>query len=338
MSIDARKSGAIILFLSLAFCVSFVVSCSLGRYPIKPGTVLRVMVSRIIPLERSWEAQVETVLFRVRLPRVLAAALVGAALSAAGAAFQGLFRNPLVSPDVLGVSAGAGFGAAMGISLSLGALGISLASFGFGLVAALLVGIFGARLKGDTTLALVLCGIVAGSLFSSATSFLKLVADPNNVLPAITYWLMGSLAAVRESDLLFAAPLIIISLLLLFLLRWRLNFLAMGDEEAKALGTDVSLARRLVIAGATLATAASVSISGMIGWIGLVIPHLARMLVGSDYRKLLPASMLLGATFLVLVDDLARLVTTTEIPLGILTAFIGAPFFLYLLRRAKAQM
>ncbi len=332
-----KRIPIVIIILALVFCVTFVVSCSLGRYPISPGTVIRVLVSRIFPLERNWEPQVETILFRVRLPRVMAAALVGAALSAAGAAYQGLFRNPLVSPDVLGVSAGAGFGAAIGISLSLGALGTTLGSFGFGIGAALVVGLFARRLKGDTTLALVLCGIVVGSLFSSATSFLKLVADPNNVLPAITYWLMGSLASVRETDLLFAAPPILASLLLLFLLRWRLNFLAMGDDDAKALGTNVTLSRRLVITGATLATAASVSISGMVGWIGLVIPHLARLLSGSDYRRLMPASMLLGATFLLAVDDFARLLTTSEIPLGILTSFIGAPFFLYLMRRQKAR-
>lgn len=322
--------------LVAVFIASFIVSCALGRFGISPIVVVKLFLSRLLPLKADWSPEAETVLFRIRLPRVVAAALVGAALSAAGAAYQGLFRNPLVSPDILGVSAGSGFGAALAIFCSLGTLATNFSAFGFGVATALLVSFLARRFKGDATLALVLVGIIAGSLFSSATSFLKLVADPTNVLPAITYWLMGSLASVRGSDLLFAAPPILVSLAVLYALRWRINTLTMGEDEARSLGTDVGLVRGLIVASATLATAASVAISGMIGWVGLVIPHFARMLVGSDYRALLPASMLIGAAFLLGVDDLSRLITTSEIPLGILTSFVGAPFFLYLARREGA--
>jgi len=324
--------------LVLVFLASFVVSCALGRYPLSPLTVLKLLVSRIVEIPVTWLPQAETVLFQVRLPRVLAASLIGAALAAAGAAYQGLFRNPLVSPDVLGVTAGAGFGAALAILLSLGSLWTMTASFGFGVLAAVGVGFLAAGFKGDTMLSLVLSGIVAGSLFTSATSFLKLVADPANILPAITYWLMGSLASIRVRDLAYAGPLIVISLAVLYSVRWRLNVLTMGEDEASTLGTDVPRARIVVIVAATMATAASVSISGMIGWIGLVVPHLARMLVGSDYRVLMPASMLVGATFLLVVDDIARLASTAEIPLGILTAFVGAPFFIYLARKRSRSV
>jgi iron complex transport system permease protein len=327
------RSAPILFALGILFLGAFIVSCALGRYPLSPFTVLKLLVSRILEIPVSWPPQAETVLFQVRLPRVLAASLVGAALSAAGAAYQGLFRNPLVSPDVLGVSAGAGFGAALAILFSLGAMGTMTASFSFGVLAAVGVGILAAGFRGDALLSLVLSGIVAGSLFSSATSFLKLVADPSNILPAITYWLMGSLASIRVRDLVYAGPLIAVALAVLYGVRWRLNVLTMGEDEARTLGTDVPKARAVVIVAATMATAVSVAISGMIGWVGLVVPHLARMLAGSDYRALMPASMLLGATFLLVVDDIARLATTTELPLGILTAFVGAPFFIYLARR-----
>lgn len=278
-----------------------------------------------------------TILFQVRLPRVVMACLIGSALSCAGAAFQGVFRNPMVSPDVLGASQGAGFGAALSIFLSVGYFGITLYSFLFGMVSVSLVYLIGRRVKRNPTLGLVLAGIMIGSLFSAATSFIKLMADPNNVLPAITYWLMGSLASIRVSDMMFAAPLIVVGILPIFFLQWKLNVLTMGEEEAQALGIRTGLVRIVLIVGATLCTAACVSVSGMIGWVGLVIPHFARMLVGCDYRRLLPASVLMGGSFLLAVDDVARLISTSELPIGILTAFIGAPFFLYLILR-KADM
>ncbi len=336
MSIYTKRFVALLVPLSVFFVALFVVSCALGRYPISPLEVGRLLfIAPFTHLPGTPVSQGAIVLFQVRLPRIIAAALIGAGLSASGAAYQGLFRNPLVSPDVLGVSAGAGFGAALGIFFSLGALGITVLSFGLGLVTALAVGLLARRVGNDSTLALVLSGIMVGSLLSSALSFLKLVADPSNVLPAITYWLMGSLSSIKQGDVLFVGPLMVGALGLLHLLRWRVNVLTLGDEEARSLGTAVGLSRVLVIVAATLATAASVSVSGMIGWVGLVIPHFARMIGGSDYRYLLPLSMVMGASYLLLVDDLSRLLTTAEIPIGILTSFVGVPFFLYLIRRGR---
>jgi len=336
VSIYTKRFISLLVPLTAFFVVLFIVSCALGRYPISPLEVARLLfIAPFTPVAGAPVSQGAIVLLQVRLPRIAAAALIGAGLSASGAAYQGLFRNPLVSPDVLGVSAGAGFGAALGIFFSLGALGITLLSFGLGLVTALAVGLLARRVGNDSTLALVLSGIMVGSLLSSALSFLKLVADPSNVLPAITYWLMGSLSSIKQGDTLFVLPLIVGALVLLYLLRWRINVLTLGDEEARSLGTAVGLSRVLVIVAATLATAASVSVSGMIGWVGLVIPHFARMVGGSDYRYLIPLSMVMGASYLLLVDDLARLLTTAEIPIGILTSFVGVPFFLYLIRRGR---
>ncbi len=315
------------------FAVCFFGSFMLGRYPIEPWTLIRVLASRVIPVTPDWPSQVETVLFNVRLPRVLIAALIGAGLSAAGAAYQGIFKNPMVSPDVLGASSGAGFGAALRRFLSLSYQGVSFLAFVLGLSAVGAVCLISSRVKYNQTLGLVLAGMMISSLFTAAVSFLKLVADPNNTLPVITYWLMGSLASIRPKDLAFAAPWIIGGIIPIYLLRWKINVLTLGEEEARCIGVNTSAVRLAVVLCATLITSAAVSVSGLIGWVGLVIPHFARMLVGSDYRKMLPASLLLGASFLLVVDNFARLLATSEIPIGILTAFVGAPFFLWLILR-----
>ena len=315
------------------FAVCFFGSFMLGRYPIEPWTLIRVLASRVIPVTPVWPSQVETVLFNVRLPRVLMAALIGAGLSAAGAAYQGIFKNPMVSPDVLGASSGAGFGAALGLFLSFSYQGVSFLAFVLGLSAVGAVCLISSRVKYNQTLGLVLAGMMISSLFTAAVSFLKLVADPNNTLPVITYWLMGSLASIRPKDLAFAAPWIIGGIIPIYLLRWKINVLTLGEEEARCIGVNTSAVRLAVVLCATLITSAAVSVSGLIGWVGLVIPHFARMLVGSDYRKMLPASLLLGASFLLVVDNFARLLATSEIPIGILTAFVGAPFFLWLILR-----
>ena len=315
------------------FAVCFFGSFMLGRYPIEPWTLIRVLASRVIPVTPDWPSQVETVLFNVRLPRVLMAALIGAGLSAAGAAYQGIFKNPMVSPDVLGASSGAGFGAALGLFLSFSYQGVSFLAFVLGLSAVGAVCLISSRVKYNQTLGLVLAGMMISSLFTAAVSFLKLVADPNNTLPVITYWLMGSLASIRPKDLAFAAPWIIGGVIPIYLLRWKINVLTLGEEEARCIGVNTSAVRLAVVLCATLITSAAVSVSGLIGWVGLVIPHFARMLVGSDYRKMLPASLLLGASFLLVVDNFARLLATSEIPIGILTAFVGAPFFLWLILR-----
>ncbi len=278
----------------------------------------------------------DTVLFSVRLPRIAAALLVGAALAASGAAYQSLFRNPLVSPDILGVSAGAGLGAVLGIFLSLPVAGIQLLAFGGGITTVTLVWLVAAAVRGrDAVLVLVLAGIVVGALAGAMISLLKVLADPYDQLPAITFWLLGSLAGTTGADVLGAIPTVLFGLLPLALLRWRIDILAMGDEEARALGVEAGRLRRLVIAAATLATAAVVAISGQVGWIGLIVPHAARMLVGPGFARLLPAAMLLGAGYLLLVDTLARSLAAVETPLGILTALIGAPLFLWLLARGR---
>ncbi|NLT20578.1 MAG: iron ABC transporter permease [Syntrophomonadaceae bacterium] len=333
--IENRGAGWKIIILLFTLIFIFIFSFALGRYPVPPGQLLQVLASQIITMEPTWNVTVETVIFQVRLPRILAAILVGAALSTAGAAYQGMFKNPLVSPDILGASAGAGFGAALGIYFSFSMVGIQLMAFVGGLLAVGLTYGISIRIRHDPMLALVLSGVMIGSLFTAAISCIKYIADPYDKLPAITFWLMGSLASITSRDVYMVLIPIILGGLLLYLLRWRLNVLAMGEEEAQVLGINTRAMKTIVIICCTLMTAASVSISGLIGWVGLVIPHLARMIVGPNYQVLLPASILLGGAYLLLVDDLARLIASMEIPLGILTALIGVPFFLYLLLNSK---
>lgn len=278
----------------------------------------------------------QRVLFSIRGPRVLAGLIVGASLAGAGVVYQGLFRNPLVSPDVLGVSAGAGLGAVIGIFLSLPVLAIQALAFVGGLATVGLVYLVAVAVRGrDPTLVLVLGGVVVGALAGAAISLLKILADPYDQLPAITFWLLGSLASVRGGDLWNVIPAVLLGLIPLVLLRWQINVLSLGDEEAKSLGVESGRLRVIVIAAATLITASVVAISGVIGWVGLVIPHIARMLVGPNFGRLLPAAMLIGASYLVVVDTLARSLGRIEVPLGILTAVVGAPFFLWLLWRGR---
>lgn len=320
--------------LGLATVLSFVISLGLGRYPVPAQDVFGILLARFLPITSWWSSQAEAMVFLVRLPRVMAALVIGAGLAAVGAVYQGIFRNPMVSPDVLGSSSGAAFGAALGIYYSLGYFGISLLAFALGLFATLLVVYLSSRAQGRKgVLNLVLAGIMVGSLFSAGTSFIKLIADTDDQLPAITYWLMGSLASIRHGDLIFLVLPLTLGLVPLLFLSWRINVLTMDHEEALALGVNVKRLRLVVILCGSLVTAASVAVSGMIGWVGLVVPHLARKVMGSDYRKLLPASMLMGGIFLLWVDNLARTLTTSEIPIGILTVFLGSPFFLHLIMK-----
>jgi iron complex transport system permease protein len=276
-----------------------------------------------------------TVILDVRLPRVLLAMLAGAGLSISGAAFQGMFRNPLVSPDILGVSAAAGFGAALAILLSANSALIQVSAFGFGLLGVALTYGISRVYRTTPVVMLVLGGVVVAAFFGALVSATKYVADPENKLPAITFWLLGSLSTASWQNLWTTGPLIVLGCGALLLVRWRINLLAMGDDEARALGVRIERLKAIIIIASTLATAAAVAVIGIIGWVGLVIPHVARMLVGPDHRRLLPASLALGATYLLLIDDIARGATAAEIPLGILTALIGAPFFAYLLRQTK---
>lgn len=274
-----------------------------------------------------------TVLFNVRLPRIILACLVGCCLSSAGASYQGIFQNPMAAPDILGATAGAGFGAALAIINDANYLVITLSAFFFSMLTVAVVYLISKKTKGSKLLGLILSGIMVSSLFAAGTSFIKLVADPSNQLPAITYWLMGSLSGATNKTVLLASIPMAIGLVPLFLVRWRINVLTLGDEEARTMGVNATRLRLLVITCATLVTSASVSISGMIGWVGLVIPHLARRLVGNNYKYLMPASMIFGAIFMLLVDDISRNLLQTEIPIGILTAVVGAPFFVYLITR-----
>lgn len=317
--------------LTVVFLLVLFLSGMLGRFSIAPRELLRLLLSRFVRVEPNWRDGAQTVVFQIRLPRIAAAALVGAALAVAGVSYQGMFRNPMVSPDILGASTGAGFGAALAILLGAGYFGISLTAFCFGLLAVAAAYLVSCLSRTNQTVALILAGMMISSLFSAATSYVKLVADTQQQLPAITYWLMGSLSSIKPRDVLFLVLPVALGLVPLLVLSWRMNLLTLGDEEARSMGVNTRLLRLAVIVCATLLTAASVAVSGMIGWIGLVIPHFCRMLFGYDYRRLLPAAALFGAAFLVVVDDIARLAYTGELPLGILTAFVGAPIFLYLL-------
>jgi iron complex transport system permease protein len=326
---------AIFAGLVLALVAALIGALALGPYPLALADVGRAL-GRLVGIDGGAVTPGEIVFLRVRLPRVAADVLVGAALAGAGAAYQTLFRNPLVSPDILGVSSGAGLGAVAGILFYLPVIGIQALAFAVGLATVAMVYLIAATLRGlDRTLVLVLAGVVMGALAGACISLVKILADPYDQLPAITFWLLGSLAGVKLADLAVAAPLVLAGLVPLVLLRWRIGVLSLGDDEARSLGVDVGRLRALVIAAATLMTASVVAISGVIGWIGLMMPHIARMLAGPNFARLLPVAMLLGAAFILLVDTLARTMARIETPIGILTAVVGAPFFLWLLARGR---
>ncbi|MCK9176127.1 MAG: iron chelate uptake ABC transporter family permease subunit [Clostridiales bacterium] len=317
--------GALLLIVIFSFAV--------GWYWIDPKTIVVFFWHKIIGSAREFPTEIHSVLINVRLPRIVLGLLVGSGLSVAGHTFQGVFRNPMASPDVLGASSGAGFGAALAILWGLPSSGITSFSFLFGLLSIVLVLVLTSFVRGQKMLALILTGIVVGSLFSAGLSLIKLVADPTDQLPAITYWLMGSLNSAQVKQLAFAGPIILVALFVILLLRWQLNVLTVGEDAAATMGIHTRLLQLILIIAATLITATCVSVSGVIGWVGLVVPHIARMITGADNRYSLPASALIGSAFMIFVDDIARRATTSGIPLGILTAFIGAPFFIYLILR-----
>ncbi|WP_420378151.1 FecCD family ABC transporter permease [Yokenella regensburgei] len=278
------------------------------------------------------------VFWQIRLPRILAALLLGAALAGAGTTYQGMFRNPLVSPDILGVSAGAGLGACTAILLGLPMVLIQLYAFCGGLLVVAGVWLITRRVRRhDPVLTLVLVGIALGTLCGAGISLIKILADPYTQLPSITFWLIGGLSSVTLRDLSVAAPVILTGMVPLLLLRWRMNLLTLSDDEARSLGINVARLRLGLIVCATLITASTVAIAGIIGWIGLVVPHIGRLLTGNNHQQLLPVAMGIGAILLLVTDTLARAASSTEIPLGILTAFVGAPFFLLLLLRGGSR-
>lgn len=323
-------------FLIALPIVVVLISLTLGRYHVSLSEMFTLFGAKLGLTDATVPENVSTVMLSVRLPRVIAAFLIGASLSLSGGAYQGMFRNPLVSPDILGASAGAGFGAALGIMLSKSVIVTQLLALGLGLAAVLATYILAGRLRrGDPTLFLVLTGILVGTVFTSLISILKVLADPYDKLPAITFWLMGSLAAINRQDVLILLGPVVVGGGALLAVRWHLNPLSFGEEEARAMGADTKKLRAIVIGACTLLTASSVSVAGIIGWVGLIIPHLARGLVGPDYGRLLPVSGVIGGVYLLLVDDIARLSGPLEMPLGILTSLIGAPFFIVLMARAR---
>lgn len=330
-----RKNKFIIIGLFILMIITMIVSFGIGKYPIEPSQVIGILFSKISDITPFWTERMEIIFFNVRMPRIILACLIGACLSAAGAAYQSIFLNPMAAPDILGASNGAAFGAAVAILFYGSGRDITISAFVFSLITVFLVYFISEKSKGNKVLGIILSGIMVSSLFSAATSFIKLIADPNDQLPAITYWLMGSLSGTKFQDIKFVILPMLIGIIPLILFSWQVNILTIGDDEAKTMGVNIKLIRIVTIISATLITAASVSVSGMIGWVGLVIPHLSRKLVGNNFVYLLPTSMLFGAIFLLIVDNVSRVLWTSEIPLGILTAFVGAPFFIYLITRRE---
>lgn len=325
------KKHSIYIFV-LIFIFSIFFSFAIGRFSVSPLSLFKALVG--IPIS----AQEKTIIFNLRLPRIVIAVFLGGGLALSGLIYQGIFQNPMVSPDLLGSTSGAGFGVALAILLGLSYIEITLVSFLFGILAVSVVLIISSRVRGNPTLTLVLSGMMVSSVFSALISFVKLIADPEEALPQITYFLMGSLSSVRKQDILPVVILITIAIVPIVILRWSLNIMTQGEEEAKALGVNTKTVRLLSIISATIVTATATSLCGMISYVGLVIPHLVRMITGCDYRKTVPASLLLGSSFLLLVDTISRSIATVELPIGILTSLIGSPFFLYLIIRESKKL
>ncbi|ALG68839.1 FecCD family ABC transporter permease [Beggiatoa leptomitoformis] len=329
----------IILILVLVLLLTALFSLTVGRFALSLADISHVFLYHWLPDEKLLSAEnfalYDNILFNIRLPRIIAAMLIGAALAVSGTAFQAIFVNPLVSPDILGALAGASFGAALGIITTDSWFMVQFSAFGCGILA-VAVALFIARIFPEAPLLmLILGGIISGSLFTALLSIVKFLADPYNQLPAIVYWLMGSLASIDKSTVYWLSFPMLTAIIGLLSLGRHLNILSMGDDEARSLGINVSRIRLWTILMATLLSALTVVMAGMIGWVGLIIPHITRLLVGHDNRILLPASALVGALFLLLVDNLSRTVFTAEIPLGIITSLVGIIVFIVVLRSTR---
>lgn len=332
MKKNLAKQSAWVIGVVVALVAVMLLAMGIGRYSISLGQIVNSLLPSGLAMEEV-DPNVRTVIYSIRLPRVLLAAIAGAGLAVSGAAFQSIFSNPLATPDTLGVATGASFGATLGIMLGLGAVGIQTTAFILGLVCVVLVYAI-SKVKGESTIIMIiLSGMVISSLFDAMVSLIKYVADPQDTLPEITFWLMGSLSGVGFKDLLMGSPFIVIGIVIIFFLRWKLNTMSLHVDEAKALGVNVKLVRTLTIVASAMITAAVVSLCGKIGWVGLLIPHVSRMIFGNNNKSVIPASIGFGAIFMVIIDTIARSATAAEIPISILTAVIGAPFFIILLRR-----
>jgi len=332
-----KKIGfaALLVILAALLCCAVILAVCVGKYPVTPGQSLRIILARCVGRTGAFPEMTENVVLRLRIPRILASVIVGAALSAAGAAYQGIFKNPLVSPDFLGVSSGACIGAALAILLGLTSAWISLLAFCGGILAVAVTMSIPALIRNRANIMLVLSGIIVGSAMSSVLGFLKYAADPDSQLAAITYWTMGSFGYVQAEDLIPLAVIVLPPMVLLLLMSWWIDVLSMGETEARALGANVRMLRGVAILCSTLLTAGSVCIAGTISWVGLIVPHFARLIVGPSSRRLQPASILLGGLFMLLVDTLTRVVGAEEMPVSIMTGLIGAPVFCWLLWRQR---
>jgi iron complex transport system permease protein len=326
------------LVFTLGLAALMVGSLTVGRYALGPGELFKSLVAVFIPGVKAHLTLIDkVVLDQIRLPRVLAAVMVGAAMSGSGAALQSMFQNPLVSPDILGVSAGAGVGASLGLFFSLSFGEVQLLAFAGGIVAVTVTATMARMMGRGSTVVLVLSGIVVGAMAQAIISLTQYFANPTTTLPRIVFFLLGSLDSVTMSTLWLPAILVVISIVALYLIRWPITVLAAGEDEARSLGIHRQVVWAIVIVATTLMTSAVVSVAGIVGWVGLVVPHLARYIVGPTFQKLLPASLLLGAFFLLAVDDLGRSVSSVELPLGVLTALIGAPFFVAIVTKTRRQ-
>ena len=331
----ARRRYALVLLAMLAALVgATLLSFWIGYYPLSPGDVVRAFLSRF-GVESSMDPNAVTIFWNIRLPRILSAVFIGASLSAAGAAYQSMFRNPLVSPDILGVSSGASLGAAIAILCGQANWVVQLAAFTGGVCAVALSYIISRKSPHSQTLSLVLTGSMVMALCNAGVTMIKYVADPNDVLQQITFWLMGSLTKTDMESFLWSGVPMALGLAVVLLLRWRLNVLTLDEEEARSLGINVRRTRLIFIAASTLLSASAVCLGGLIGWVGLMVPHMARALVGADSGRLMPACARLGGAYLLLMDDLARSILTMELPIGVVTSIMGAPFFVYLIIRRK---
>ncbi len=337
MVLGAHK---IINLFVVLFIIAFLISLSIGRFHVPLIQVVKILIAHVFPvgMEITWSEQMENVVINIRLPRLVGASLVGGALALSGATYQGLFKNPLVSPDLLGVSNGACVGAAVAILLGFSSLMIQGFALLTGLLAVLISTSIPKFFKNDSSLMLVLGGVIVSGFMSSLLGITKYVADPDNQLAAIVYWTMGSFATTSMVDVMMVMPAILSMMVILMLIRWRINLLSLGDKEARSLGVNIRKTRGLAILCATILTACAVCLCGTIGWVGLIIPHFGRLIIGHDNRYLLPLSTIIGAVFMIAVDTLARNLTGSEIPLSIITGLLGAPLFVWLLAKQKARI
>ena len=336
---DSLARYHLILLLSAVLLGAiFIIALSVGRYAVPFGTTMKILSGRLFGLAQTWDKKTDAVIMTLRLPRSTAAILIGSALALSGACYQSIFKNPMVSPDLLGVSSGACVGAALAILLDMNTLLIQLFAFAFGIGTVFLTTSIPRLIRNESTTILVLSGVIMSSLMSSVMSIIKFLADTDTKLAEITYWTMGSISSVSFEDMRYVLPTLTIPALVILIMRFRLNVMSLGDKEARTLGINLRRTRGIFVICATLLTASCVCLAGTIGWVGLVIPHISRLIVGADNKKMLPVAMLFGASFMLVIDTLCRTLSSAELKLGILTGIVGAPFFFFILVRQHRTM